>query len=171
MTYAAEHTIAMPPRRTARRPGRRTSARLPRCRDERWPEVVSALTSLRARNRRSIRIVDADCGAGILLLCAVRLARYLGFTAIEARGIGDTPALVERARTAAGEIADPAIGITFERADLLGALDSEDEFPADIVVWHGCRNMDVARARNVERAVRRAGHALISDAARRGRAA
>lgn len=159
MTYVAEHTIDGPPllRTTARRPG---LARRPRCRDARWPEVAATLAALRATKRCSVRIVDADCGAGSLLLCAVRLARSLGFTAIEARGIDDVPALIGRARAAAAEVHDPAIGITFERGEPIAALDEESAFPADIVLWHGCGGADAARA---QRAVACAAQVSIAD--------
>ncbi len=158
MTYVAEHTIDGPAllRPNTRKPG---LAR-PRCRDARWPEVAATLAALRATKRRSVRIVDADCGAGSLLLCAVRFARALGFTAIEARGIDDAPALVGRARAAAAEMHDPAIGITFERGEPIAALDEESDFPADIILWHGGRGPDAKRA---ERAVACAGQISIAD--------
>lgn len=107
------------------------------CKDERWPAIADALDQLHATRRHSVRIVDADCGAGSLLLHAVRYARALGFTSIEARGIDGAPSLIERARTAAAVIADPAIGVTFEVADVATALAGEEEFPADILIWHG----------------------------------
>lgn len=119
-----------------------------RCRDARWPTIVAALSGLRAVKRHSVRIVDADCERGNLLLCAVRHARAIGFTAIEARGIGGSPAQIRRARAAAAAIDDPAIGISFEADDLITALEGEADFPADILVWHGCkgRNPMVAAA-------------------------
>jgi SAM-dependent methyltransferase len=128
--------------------------------------VAAALAALRTRERRSVRIVDADCGAGTLLLCAVRLARRLGFTSIEARGIDHAPASIARARAAAAVMHDPAIGITFETADLVAALDDESEFPADILVWHGCaKGCDAAVENAVEHAVACAGRTLIADTA------
>lgn len=166
MTHVAEYGIegVFRPRRTVRahRP-----AATPRCRDARWPELAARLRALRADRRHSVRIVDADCGKGTLLLCAVRLARALGFTSIEARGIDDAPALVDRARASAADLHDPAVGITFEARDLVNALGDETEFPADIVVWHGCpARCDADRRRRVERAVACAGRALIADAPR-----
>ncbi|MEG3125691.1 SAM-dependent methyltransferase [Sphingomonas sp. GB1N7] len=160
MTHVAEHCIAGPLLRRAIRPRRVASARArPRCRDRRWPEVAAALVSLRAARRCSVRIVDADCGSGALLLCAVRYARALGFTAIEARGIDDTPALVGRARASAMVLHDAAIGITFEKGDLVRALDEEADFPADIVMWHGCAGCSAEEVQ----AVACAGHRLIAD--------
>lgn len=140
MTHVAEHSVpallgvARPIRRRA---SSRPTAR-PKCRDVRWPALAAALDALYAARRRSVRIVDTDCGAGALLLCAVRYARTLGFTAIEARGIDDAPTLVHRAQAAAAVLHDPAIGICFEARDLSQALDEESEFPADIVLWHRC---------------------------------
>jgi hypothetical protein len=93
------------------------------------------------------------------LLCAVRHARALGFTAIEARGIDEAPALISCARMAANRLGDPAIGISFEAADFY-ALCDECEFPADIVLWHQFPGCDEAAGR----VVTAAGRALIVDA-------
>ncbi|QBM75195.1 SAM-dependent methyltransferase [Sphingomonas sp. AAP5] len=164
MTYAAEHTIDGPSclHRSARK--RIVAApRRPRCRDTRWPEVAATLAALRAAKRCSVRIVDVDCGAGTLLLCAVRFARALGFTAIEARGIDAAPTLIGRARVAAAAVRDPAIGIVFERGDPVAALCAECDFPADIVLWHGCEGTHGEAAVRAERTALCAGHAVIAD--------
>jgi 2-polyprenyl-3-methyl-5-hydroxy-6-metoxy-1,4-benzoquinol methylase len=108
--------------------------------DPRWPALNQALVNLRLRHRHALRIVDADCGAGSLLLRAACRARELGFTAIEVRGIDGSPALIGQARVAAGSLADPAIGATFDLADAHAALRDEADFPADIVLWsRACR--------------------------------
>ena len=159
MTHAADHVVPGQPRRPARAAPRRAVPRL-RCRDRRWPALAAALAALRETRRCSVRIVDAECGAGTMLMCAARYARALGFTAIEAHGIDDAPALVARARAAAAQVGDPAIGLSFATGDVVGALASEAEFPADIVVWHGCGAGDAA----VARAVAAAGRTLIADA-------
>ncbi|WP_010184929.1 hypothetical protein [Sphingomonas sp. PAMC 26605] len=163
MTYVAEHGVPgvrLTPR--PRRPARRAPVP-PRCRDSRWPQVAAALAALRADKRCSVRIVDADCGAGTLLLCAVRFARALGFTAIEARGVTAAPALIGRARAAAATLHDPAVGITFEQG-VPGTVQDEVDFPADIVLWHGCQRCDDRAARRAtERALASAGRALIAD--------
>lgn len=163
MTHLAEHFIVGFALDQPRARPRRVGARTPRirCRDSRWPAVTAALAALRAAKRSSVRIIDADCGAGKMLLCAVRYARLLGFTAIEGRGIDDAPALIARARVAAADVKDPAIGITFETGNAIGALHDENDFPADIVVWHKSRSCDVA----VAHAVSAAGRTLISDPA------
>ncbi|MGH6616563.1 SAM-dependent methyltransferase [Sphingomonas sp.] len=163
MNNVAEHAIPWP---IAARPRVRRRAATPakrrfHCRDARWPAVAAALDGLRAARRCSIRIVDAACGTGELLLCAVRHARALGFTAIEARGIDAAPALVDRARAAAAGVRDPGIGITFETADLVAALSEETDLPADILVWHGGKGCDAT----VGRAVAAAGRTLIADPA------
>lgn len=160
MNNLAEHTIPSPVRSSPPVRSVPASQRF-RCQDARWPDIAAALAELRAAKRYSVRIVDTDCGTGALLLCAVCHARALGFTAIEALGLDDAPALVERARAAATVLHDPAIGITFETADLVGALGGETDFPADIVVWHGCQECDAA----VAQAVTAAGRMLISDPA------
>ncbi|WP_254603241.1 SAM-dependent methyltransferase [Sphingomonas bacterium] len=159
MTHVAEHRLerfSLPPIRSRRPAAAQPDAR---CRDRRWPAVAAALAGLRAEKRRSVRIVDIDCGAGTLLLCAVRYARTLGFTAIEARGIDTAAALVGRASASASVVNDAAIGITFERANIIDALEDESAFPADIVMWHGCAGCSVEEAN----AVACAGRLVIAD--------
>ncbi|WP_375398641.1 SAM-dependent methyltransferase [uncultured Sphingomonas sp.] len=129
--------------------------------DPRWPGVCTALAGLREQRRRAVRIVDADCGDGRLLLAAVRHARALGFTAIEGRGIDGSPALVGRARTTAARLADPAIGVTFDMADASVALTEEFDLPADIVLWHGSRPGDLNAG--IAAALSRAGDRVICD--------
>ena len=139
--------------------------------DPRWPEIAAALATLRDGKRRAVRIVDADCGAGCLLLEAVRYAHALGFTAIEGRGIDASPALIGRARAAAARLCDRAIGVTFETADVMQALDEEQYFPADIVLWQGAANGGTRD--RLQDALDRAGHRVIGERAdmRRGMAA
>lgn len=122
--------------------------------DVRWPAVAAALAHLRAARRRSLRIVDAECGDGRLLVRAAIHARALGFTAIEARGIGRAPLLARTARAAAGTIRDPAIGLAFDSGDLIAALAEEADFPADILLWYGGAGTRPAIACAAERAAR-----------------
>lgn len=130
--------------------------------DPRWPALDAALVALRLRRRCAVRIVDADCGAGALLLHAAGRARELGFTAIEVRGIDGSPTLIGQARTAARSLADPAIGVTFELADAHAALRDEADFPADIVLWSGaCRP-------GIDEALSRAADIVIRDPAGQG---
>jgi SAM-dependent methyltransferase len=103
--------------------------------DRRWPAILRKLTALRRRGRRSIRIVDASCGTGQLLIHAVRRARMLGVVAIEGRGIDRDPAKIVQARNAAKAAADPAIGLDFAIGEPIAALGDEAEFPADIVLY------------------------------------
>jgi SAM-dependent methyltransferase len=108
-----------------------------------------------------VRIVDADCGAGSLLLHSARHARAPGFTAVECRGIDGSPALIGRARAAAAACPDAAIGIVFEMADMVLALEADRDVPADLVIWHGDRPDD--RRPAALAAVRAAGEVLIAD--------
>lgn len=131
--------IATAPRRMPAHPATiRRSVRA----DPRWPHIVAALQALRDAHRHAVRIVDADCACGTLLIEAVRHARAMGFTAIEGRGIDGSPALVGRARAAAARLHDPAIGLTFDMLDLRTALATEVEAPADLLLWHGARAAD-----------------------------
>lgn len=114
--------------------------------DARWPQLAARLLALKQACRRSVRIVDADCGAGGLLLHAAAHARALGFLAIEGRGIDASPALIGRARAAAARLRDPAIGMTFEVGEMLAALREEQPFPADILLWPSCAPADLTEA-------------------------
>ncbi|PTQ59382.1 methyltransferase family protein [Sphingomonas aurantiaca] len=128
--------------------------------DPRWPRIEAALLALRSSGRHAVRIVDADCGAGTLLLHALGHARQLGFTAVEGHGIDRSWLSIGRARSAARRAADPALGVDFEVADIVGALRDEQDLPADIVICH-----DVTRDQRPEaaRAVRNAGRIVIAD--------
>jgi len=112
----------------------RRGAQNPAEKDRRWPAMLRKLKSLRKRGRRSIRIVDADCGAGELLIRAARRAREMGFVAIEARGIDTDPRLIARALHAAARRNDPAIGLVFELGDQDEVLREEAEYPADLLL-------------------------------------
>lgn len=103
--------------------------------DRRWPMIVRKLTSLRQRGRRSLRVVDVNCGAGDLLLAVVRQARALGFVAIEGRGVDRDAVKIIDAIAAASNLHDPAIGLVFELGDGRSALREEAEFPADLVLY------------------------------------
>lgn len=103
--------------------------------DPRWTTLATALADLAEAGRRSVRIVDADCGDGSLLLRAVRHARRLGFVAIEGRGVSADRSSAAQARRAAARLHDDAIGLTFASEHLLDALREEAEMPADIVLW------------------------------------
>lgn len=131
--------------------------------DPRWPQIARVLAGLREDGRHAVRIVDSDCGAGCLLLYALHHARALGFTAIEGRGIDGSPALIGRARAAAGRARDIAICAEFEVADVISALREEQDFPADIALWHGSRSGD--QQWQVLLALRAAGNVIIGDSA------
>lgn len=135
--------------------GRRTAHE-----DPRWPYVAAALANLRASKRHSVRIVDADCSGGALLIEAVRYARNLGFTAIEGHGIDGSPLLVGRARAARARLVDPAIGLDFELAEMTQALAREADFPADIVLCH--ETLALSRS-GVATALAAAGNLVIGD--------
>lgn len=131
--------------------------------DSRWPQIVAVLSALRTAGRHAVRIVDAECGAGTLLLQAAHHARALGFTAIEARGIDRSPSSIGRARAAANRAADPAIGVSFEVADLVVALQTEHDLPADIVLCHGVAAHEWRP--DAVAALRQAGRLVIDDRA------
>jgi 2-polyprenyl-3-methyl-5-hydroxy-6-metoxy-1,4-benzoquinol methylase len=151
MSAALQRRFAWQPSVAAPAPPPRRSPRS----DARWPRIAATLDGLRLRHRRAVRIVDADCGCGTLLIEAAHYARSIGFTAIEVRGIDGAPALIGRARAAALRHADPAIGYRFDCADTDEALREEAAFPADIVLCHA--------------ALAGAGDVVIADPAERGK--
>ncbi len=162
MTYLPEHT------------GPSTLAFSPVCRpaeppldiihscDPRWPEVAAVLAGLRHGNRRCVRILECECGSGEFLLECVRLARQLGFTAVEARGIDCREDLLGCARSRAASLKDPAVGIVFDRCELDQALAEEVDLPADILIWPGCRCSDADLDAALRRAVASASHVSIA---------
>jgi len=135
--------------------------RTARC-DPRWPSITAALAALRERHRHAVRIVDADCACGTLLIATAWYARALGFTAIEGHGIDDAAPLIGRARAAATRLHDPAIGLSFERADIAQALAREADVPADILLCHDRHAADDDEGRTA-RLLADAGHVVIDD--------
>jgi SAM-dependent methyltransferase len=105
--------------------------------DPRWPRITAALADLREQRRFAIRIVDAHCGTGCLLIDTVHHARALGFTAVEGLGIDLSPTLIGRARVAADRVRDRGVGLSFAMADLAATLGEERDLPPDIVLWGG----------------------------------
>lgn len=156
--------LGLRPRAAARHASAAAIGQRDTAHDDRWPAIVTALAALRDAGRYSVRIVDADCGAGGLLLAALRHARTLGFTAIEGRGIDGAPSLVARAAAAAARLRDPAIGVTIELGDLVTALADEADLPADIILFH--RIPASAERAAVAEAVTAAGRLVILDAGR-----
>lgn len=134
------------------------SVRAPAAReDRRWPVIARKLAALRARGRRSIRLVDANCGDGELLIAAAQHARALGFVAIEAHGVDRNVALIAHAQAAACFVDDPAIGLDFALGDAQAALRKEAAFPADIVLYADQARGDDA----LSAAARAAGHLAL----------
>ncbi|WP_298089558.1 SAM-dependent methyltransferase [uncultured Sphingomonas sp.] len=153
---SAECASFVPSTRPLTLPGSRAAHK-----DSRWAHICTALVALRARRRHAVRIVDADCACGTLLIEAARHARTLGFTAIEGRGIDGSPAMIGRARAAAARLHDSAIGLTFEVVDMIEALADEADVPADIVLWHGSRAGDDQPG--LRESLAKAGDLIIAD--------
>lgn len=101
-----------------------------------WRQIDDTLIGLRKAGRCAIRILDVGCGDGAWLISTVLRAQMLGFVAIEARGFDILPALIDRARSMAGGIADHRIGFSFDVADAGEALSQEDDHGADLVLCH-----------------------------------
>ncbi len=99
-----------------------------------WARLDAALIRLRTSGRHAIRILDAGCGPGTWLLRMVVRARDLGFTAIDARGFDISPEMIALAGERLDLANDPHIGVTFEVADLLDALDEEEDASYDLTL-------------------------------------
>ncbi len=125
--------------------------------DRRWPAMLRKLKGLRKLGRRSIRIVDADCGAGDLLIHAAQRARELGFVAVEGRGVDADPQLVNAAKKTAARQPDAAIGLVFELGDQREAMREEAQFPADLLL---CSSSE-SEARDFARIARAAGDTVL----------
>jgi hypothetical protein len=158
MTVGTMPTCIRAYRRASQAPGCRTVRA-----DRRWPQIAAALGELRGRGRHAVRIVDAQCACGTLLIVAARHAHAMGFTGIEARGIDHSPARIGRARAAANRLRDPAIGFRFDVADTVQALAEEADFPADIVLWHDQSSGGLQAG--IREAVTAAGDLIIGDPA------
>lgn len=104
-------------------------------RDPRWRPLIDRLATLREAGRRSVRILDIDCGAGHLLIDAARHARAIGFVAIEGLGADRSARLIHQAREQVMRLSDPAIGLLFDVTDPIEMLHAEAAFPADIVLY------------------------------------
>ncbi|WP_420141559.1 SAM-dependent methyltransferase [Sphingomonas sp.] len=99
--------------------------------------IDHALIALRRAGRRAVRIVDPRCGSGTWLFRAARHAAWLGFVAIEARGVDADPARIAQARNLAAGVCDPRVGFDFE-VDAVGCVLADgDEEGADIMLCHG----------------------------------
>jgi SAM-dependent methyltransferase len=99
--------------------------------------IDEALIALRRAGRRAVRIVDPRCGDGTWLFRAARHAAWLGFVAIEARGVDADPDHIALARGLAATARDPRVGFDFEVGGTSRMLDEEDEAGADIALCHG----------------------------------
>ena len=150
----------IPFHRLAKPRPRSPSVRRSAAHDPRWAAVTAHLAALKEQGRHAIRIVDADCGAGALLLGALLQARAFGFTAIEGRGIDGSPPMIGRARASAARLRDPAIGVTFEVGDVAAVLRDEADLPADLLLWH---RYPAPEAGDIRAALGRAAEVVIDD--------
>lgn len=87
--------------------------------------VERVLARLRDDGRRSVRIVDVECGTGRRLAGVVRLARAMGFTAIEARGCARSRDAARAAAAASARHPDPGVGWGFDATEAGEALAAE----------------------------------------------
>ncbi|WP_160172164.1 class I SAM-dependent methyltransferase [Novosphingobium lindaniclasticum] len=140
-----------------RAPAPLVSVVLSACEDPRWPRLKARLQALRSKGRRSVRIVDVNCGDGGLLIRAASHARSLGFLAIEAVGLDSSTCHIEDARQRARSLDDLAIGLRFDVGEPGPQLEAEAEFPADILLFEAPTRLS-PRLRG---AVRRAGNIAL----------
>ena len=77
-------------------------------------KIDRVLSAMFRAGRRSVSVVDVDCGDGTLLLHTVLRAPELGFVAIEATGLDCELDRLANARDAARGVSDPAMGLSFD---------------------------------------------------------
>lgn len=126
------HLLALAPRRwwAASAAGTRRRSVRPTL----WSRVERALAGLASAGRRSVSIVDTDCGDGALLLRAAGRARALGLVAVDVVGFDSSVVNIASARAAAAlRRADPAVGCRFDLRALGTPLPIEDG-DADIII-------------------------------------
>ena len=99
-----------------------------------WARLDAILIRLRTAGRYAIRILDAGCGPGTWLLRLAVRARDLGFTAIDVRGFDVSPKMIELANRRTSLADDPHIGIRFDVADIVDALDEEEDGSYDLTL-------------------------------------
>jgi SAM-dependent methyltransferase len=84
-----------------------------------WAVLEKKLTDLRASGASSIRLLDAGCGPGTWLRRLVMRAHALGFSSVTARGFDIAQAQIQRARSAARNLASlSGVTLTFDVGDL-----------------------------------------------------
>lgn len=92
-----------------------------------WALLETKLNALRTGGASSVNILDAGCGPGTWLRRLVTRARQIGFSRITARGFDVAQAQVRAARRKAYDLsALPGVNLTFDVADLTGALPEAD---------------------------------------------
>ena len=92
-----------------------------------WALLETKLNALRTSGASSVNILDAGCGPGTWLRRLVTRARQIGFSRITARGFDVAQAQIRAARRKAHDLSGlPGVNLTFDVADLTGALPEAD---------------------------------------------
>src|ERR1019366_1270858 len=92
-----------------------------------WALLETKLNALRTSGASSVNMLDAGCGPGTWLRRLVTRARQIGFSRITARGFDVAQAQIRAARRKAHDLSGlPGVNLTFEVADLTGALPEAD---------------------------------------------
>lgn len=82
-----------------------------------------------------MRIVDVNCGDGMLLIQAVQQARTLGFLSIEGVGVDGDAKDIGDDQWRSLLLTDSAVGLEFHVGEPAAQLELECDFPADIILY------------------------------------
>ncbi|RYD99501.1 MAG: methyltransferase domain-containing protein [Sphingomonadales bacterium] len=96
--------------------------------------ITAALAERRREGRRSIRILDLECGDGERLLRTAACARELGFVAIEGVGVDLSVGRIRHARREAQAQAHHSTRLEFQVAEAMAALAVEQDGAADLIL-------------------------------------
>jgi SAM-dependent methyltransferase len=122
-----------------------------------WAMLERKLTDLRASGVSSIRLLDAGCGPGTWLRRLVMRAHALGFDSVTARGFDIAQVQIQRARSAARNLASlSGVTLTFDVGDLAEPwLEPDSSVDITLCLYSALSHLPVARLPDVSKEIAR----------------